>query len=142
MDKNKDKYKHRYILKNKKPIFEPNFEAHIKFYSCFKNRIVKQDNIRIKEEEFTVSTVFLALNHNFSDHGNPILFETMIFFNTEINERIFSKNLAIINKLEDYQERYCTWEEAEQGHKKAISFLKKEIGSVQFRPQSPLSKIK
>ncbi len=119
---------YRYILKNKKPILEPNIEAHIKFYSCFKNRMVKRDDIRIKEEEFTVSTVFLALNHNLSDHGNPILFETMIFSNTAINERIFSKNINIINKLEDYQERYCTWEEAEQGHKKAISFFKKEIG--------------
>jgi len=54
----------------------------------------------------TVSTVFLALDHAF-DGGEPILFETMIFG----------------GEHDDFQERYHTWEEAEEGHKRAIAMV-------------------
>jgi len=53
-----------------------------------------------------VSTVFLGLDHNYGS-GPPILFETMIFG----------------GKHSDYQERYCTWEEAEEGHKRAVALV-------------------
>ncbi len=52
-----------------------------------------------------VSTVFLGLDRNFSLEGEPILFETMLFG----------------GKHDQYQERYSTWEEAEEGHKKALA---------------------
>ena len=32
-------------------------------------------------EHFSVSTVFLGLDHNFHDHGPPLIFETMVFAN-------------------------------------------------------------
>ncbi len=47
-----------------------------------------------------VSTVFLGLDHNFGN-GEPLLFETMVFG----------------GPLDGEQERYCTWDEAEAGHK-------------------------
>jgi hypothetical protein len=53
-----------------------------------------------------VSTVFLGLDHSFGK-GPPLLFETMIF-GGEHNE---------------YQERYSTWEEAEEGHKRAVAMI-------------------
>lgn len=55
-----------------------------------------------------VSTVFLALDHNFGfgEDKRPILFETMIFGFPE---------------HEGYQERYRTWDEAEAGHKRAVA---------------------
>jgi hypothetical protein len=51
--------------------------------------------------EVYVSTIFLALDHNFmwEDHP-PILFETMVFGGA----------------MSNFQERYCTWDEAERGH--------------------------
>ena len=49
-----------------------------------------------------VSTVFLGLNHQWGE-GPPLLFETMIFG----------------GEHDQYQERYATWDEAEQGHRKA-----------------------
>jgi hypothetical protein len=65
-------------------------------------------NRRIALTEFEngdrVSTVFLGINHNYSNKGAPILFETMIFG----------------GEHDGYQERYCTWEEAEEGHKRAV----------------------
>ena len=49
-----------------------------------------------------VSTVFLGLDHQWGE-GPPILFETMIFG----------------GKHDQYQKRYSTWNEAEQGHRVA-----------------------
>ena len=53
-----------------------------------------------------VSTVFLGLNHNYGE-GAPILFETMIFG----------------GEHDEYQERYSTWDEAVEGHKKAVTMV-------------------
>ena len=47
-----------------------------------------------------VSTVFLGIDHNFTNIGDPLLFETMVFGGL--------KN--------DYQIRYHTWDEAMRGH--------------------------
>lgn len=55
------------------------------------------------EKSITVSTVFLGIDHNYGPEGPPILFETMIFGGPHNN----------------YQRRYCTWDEAEQGHAQA-----------------------
>jgi len=64
-------------------------------------------------EGVRVSTVFLGLDHSYS-FGNkdvtPILFETMIF-GGEHNQ--------------DYQERCCTWAEAEEMHVRAVEAAEK-----------------
>ena len=55
----------------------------------------------------TVSTVFLAIDHNFgySSNPKPILFETMIFGGPR----------------DQYQERYNTWDEALEGHNRIVN---------------------
>ena len=63
-----------------------------------KNRIVEQSQLG----GVKVSTVFLGLDHSFGD-GQPLLFETMIFR----------------GEHDQYQDRYSTWDEAVEGHKKA-----------------------
>ena len=50
-----------------------------------------------------VSTVFLGLDHSFGS-GPPAVFETMVFN----------------GKLDQYQQRYCTYDEAERGHKRMV----------------------
>lgn len=52
-----------------------------------------------------VSTVFLGLDHNFSDHGPPLHFETMAF----------------VGHDDVGQERYTTWAEAEEGHARWVA---------------------
>src|ERR1700684_1996349 len=52
-----------------------------------------------------VSTVWLGVNHSFLRKEPPLIFETMIH-NIEKDE------------WEDYEERYSTWKEAEEGHQK------------------------
>ncbi len=56
----------------------------------------------------SVSTVFLGMDHSFSG-GDPVLFETMIFG----------------GEHDQYQERYCTWDEAEKGHQIACDLVNK-----------------
>ena len=56
-----------------------------------------------------VSTVFLGMDISFG-HGEPVLFETMIFGGVH----------------DKYQERYHTLEESMIGHEKAVSLVKGE----------------
>lgn len=64
------------------------------------NRHVGDDTI----DDVRVSTVFLAMDHNHTGNGPPILFETMVFVEGE------SASMR----------RYCTWSEAESGHRYAL----------------------
>lgn len=59
-----------------------------------------------------VSTVFLGLDHGFSMNPEdpPVLFETMCFSDRE--------------NFEDFNmQRYCTWDEAEAGHRSVVEAL-------------------
>src|SRR5262245_38313201 len=58
-----------------------------------------------------VSTVWLGLNHNYFEDGPPHIFETMI------RDEVKGEWL-------DYCERYSTWQEAEQGHRRTIELIK------------------
>lgn len=52
----------------------------------------------------TISTVWLGLDHNYSMHGPPIIFETMIFGGPLSNECT----------------RYATEEQAQAGHRRTV----------------------
>lgn len=80
-------------------------------------RIVQQDTVN----GYLVSTVFLGLDHSF-DFGVPVLFETMIFDEVYINDK--GESVEERRELHDYQERYHTYEEAVEGHKKALELAK------------------
>ncbi len=55
-----------------------------------------------------ISTVWLGLDHQWGN-GAPILFETMVF--DPVGKEI-------------YCDRYSTWDESVEGHKKAIEWVK------------------
>lgn len=57
-----------------------------------------------------VSTVFLGLEHGSDNQGRPLLFETLPF----------SKDGE---SMDDYMERYATWEDAEEGHNRIVAQL-------------------
>jgi hypothetical protein len=61
------------------------------------------------EEDLSVSTVFLGLDHNYSEEGAPILFETMVF--------------GLPN---EYQRRYTTWDEAVHGHEEVCQLYRRK----------------
>lgn len=77
------------------------------------SRRVALDEIMVEDYAITitVSTVFLVLDHNHSPKGKPILFESMIF-NGELNQSL---------------NRYCTWQQAETGHRKMVELVKNNL---------------
>jgi hypothetical protein len=68
-------------------------------------KAVKQEYI----DDVYISTVFLGLDHAWNS-DIPVLWETMIFGGE--NDQA-------------YQERYASYEQAIEGHQKAINFIKK-----------------
>jgi len=94
-----------YILKNKKPA-----AVDMLTWCAWmeKNRDTPIITVGLNNiDNVNISTVFLGVDHNFSGHGAPLLFETMIF-GGELNEEC---------------ERYATWEEAERGHKRMVDMV-------------------
>ncbi len=92
----------KYILVDRVPVACPEL---LKWGMWMEN----QEDRRVAETEIEgirISTVFLGLDHSYSfdKSATPILFETMIFG----------------GEHDEYQERYCTWDEAEAGHHKAV----------------------
>lgn len=64
-----------------------------------------------------VSTVWLGLDHNFGDSGDPLIFETMVFEESETHELCW---------------RYSTEEQARQGHRDAIREVKEQLLGLSF----------
>ena len=75
-----------------------------------KNSVLKEEHVQVGDINYRVSTVFLALDHNWSSDGPPELWETMIF--TQDPE------------LDNYLERYSTYEQALAGYNKICDSLK------------------
>jgi hypothetical protein len=85
----------RYILVGHTPVAEPDLLTWARWLETADRQV--RDSM---QGDVCVSTVFLGLDHSFSDHGPPVLFETMVFVNGSGSDC----------------ERYCTWDEAEAGH--------------------------
>lgn len=56
----------------------------------------------------SISTVFLGLDHRMGGAGPPVLYETMVFG----------------GRLDQFQNRCCTWEEAEAMHADAVQLVR------------------
>lgn len=114
----------KYILEGRTPVLEPDVFKWGKWFETA-NRYVAETQI---SDNIRVSTVFLGLNHNFGE-GIPILFETMVFG----------------GELDQEVERYSTWTQAEQGHKRwviktkaAIALTKEETMAGQNIHKEPI----
>jgi hypothetical protein len=70
------------------------------------------NHMHVADEEVNgirISTIFMGICHNYNPFSNvPIVFETMVFKNGH----------------DIYQDRYCTYQEAEEGHEKAVEWVK------------------
>ncbi len=83
-----------FILKGK-DFIEVDFVTWAKWFETA-DRTVKKD----KNDEITVSTVFLGLNHSWNKNAPPLLFETLVFG----------------GEFDGEMQRYTTYEESEAGH--------------------------
>lgn len=75
-----------------------------------RNKDVRRVALTKITEDVEVSTVFLGLDHNFGDGGEPVLFETLVFGGT----------------MDGYMDRYTNWIEAEQGHQAIVDKVKEK----------------
>jgi hypothetical protein len=75
-------------------------------FSNFEKRCVSKEKVN----EWEVSTIWFGLNMNIFSQTNPLVFETMVFKDD--------------NYIEIYHDRYSTWDEAVEGHQKAIEWVK------------------
>lgn len=90
-----------YTLIGKLPVPCDDMEAWSRFMQVPDGRRVAETFVG----PMRISTVFLALDHDFCNHhGRALLFETMVF---GVND-------------DEYQERCETWDEAEAMHKRAV----------------------
>ena len=67
------------------------------------SRVVAQHQVG----EVVISTVFLTINHNFGREGPPLVFETLVDG----------------GDYDGHQDRYSTWEEAEEGHWRVVKMV-------------------
>ena len=105
----------KYILApdGRSPIAEPDL---LKWAEWFENhdRIVRQDHVG----DYFVSTVFLGLDHNWSQNGPPILWESMIF------------NSGVIRTGDDIQQRrYTSYDDALAGHEAMVERVRMAVKS-------------
>lgn len=97
----------RFYILDDQGIPQPTDDMH-KFGEMFEDsKIRRVDYTEIGD--IRISTVFLGIDHNYTEQGPPILFETMIFG----------------GEHDQYQERYCTKEEAVTGHTTAVEMVKR-----------------
>ena len=91
----------KYILEDKTSVLCYDIDEWIKFMQTDRHIIKKSAT-----KNGLISTIFLALDHNFAFEGNPMLFETMIFYGP-LDGR--------------YQTRCSTYNESMIMHNKACS---------------------
>ena len=96
----------RYVLDGHKPVPCHDLMAWGQWLQSAPNRVVARTMVR---EGVEVSTVFLGLDHQFSN-GAPLLFETMVFRNGDGQD----------------MDRYSTWDEAVAGHEAMVKSVQEE----------------
>lgn len=94
-----------YILDENENIVTASLIEWSEFFENINNRIVKQEHIGDK----WISTVFLGLDHSW-DESKVEIFETMVFEKNDYHEL--------------YCDRYSTWQEALEGHERALQWVR------------------
>jgi hypothetical protein len=125
----------RYILDGKVPVPCEDLITWAKWIETSENRVVKQEWVG----DLWVSTVFLALDHNWGS-GPPLLFETLIFRDATDKDRRemedVAKRLGIEGKVTCPQHieleggfgtRTATWELALEAHAEGVAWAKKRL---------------
>ena len=103
-------------------IFTSDITEFAQFFEQTEKRIVARTQI----SGLLVSTVFLGINHGFLPGQQPLWFETMVFAD---EDRAMPPEVeALLTKWrETQQERYSTWREAEEGHKRMVQIIQEGL---------------
>jgi len=95
-------------------VVECNAEEYIKWSQQDegKIRLIAQEDVG----KVWISTVFLGLDHNYTQDGPPIVFETMVFARDEEDKSINYDELEM--------KRYSTVQEAKDGHELMVELCR------------------
>lgn len=104
-----------YILNEDKTYTPCTLNEWMEQFVKVKQRIVRQTNYN----EYFISTVWLGLDHQYSpdENASPLVFETMIFHRSN-------------RGVDIYCDRYTTYQEALDGHEKALDWVKHYHGET------------
>lgn len=94
-----------YILDPENNIVEAPLETATAFFKHTRRFIARTS---FMEETVTISTVFLVFDHNFSNSGDPVLFETMLLGHDDMDED---------------QWRFTSWQQAVDHHHNLVHLL-------------------
>lgn len=118
----------KWILMNRVPIPCDDLFTWGRWMARDENIIVAQTAL---DEEVRVSTIFMGIDHNWSSdyESLPILFET-IAFGEERSAKLFGRALSYRETL--VQRRYCTWQEAAEGHEQICAEIRAKLESARM----------
>lgn len=116
---------HKYILNGRVP--EACADLLKWARSMQETRIVAQTAVT---DEVMVSTIFLGIDHSYTEGGPPILFETMVFgpeaeasYTFKGERRHYLHRVA----LDDFSRRHCTYDDAEKYHAETVTAVKQKL---------------
>jgi hypothetical protein len=112
----------QYILRGHEPVLEEDLLTWGRWFEE-NDRHVRLTRVG----PYTVSTVFLGLDHSFARHGPPILFETMCWIDLPQDHGVFKSGRTMLDECE----RCSTWDEAEAQHDAMIAKLREPGDAVE-----------
>lgn len=89
----------------------------MRLWKSHEYRLVKQDSV----ENYWVSTVWLGLDHSYTQEGMPIIYETMLFDHSEHSEQEGNAWMDLLCR------RYSTELEALTGHDEVMKEVEEKI---------------
>ena len=108
----------KYLLEGTEPVAYKDVLKLDRKFEAIDTRVARTD---ITEDIF-VSTIFLGLDYQFNKKGPPLLFETMCFG----------------GPLDQEQERYSNWAQAEQGHEFMCGRVRERLEKEAIDAQQPM----
>jgi hypothetical protein len=110
-----------YVLDGHEPVAIDDTLEWARWYEQSDKRRVAQTSIN----GWRVSTVFLGIDNNLLG-GKPLLFETLIFSETEtVKSKLLNREFR--KTLDNYCIRYVTWDEAMKGHEEAVAYVREGL---------------
>lgn len=105
-----------YILRGHEVVEADMLESAMFFENIGARTVRKTQVVATKSvEECEVSTVFLGIDHGYTENGPPIVFETLVFG----------------GPMADSMRRYATWDEAVAGHEETVDLCRKALRGEQ-----------
>lgn len=127
--------------KEPRPVSDP-FEWAAMFESS--ERFVAQNIVRVGKRKRFISTIFLGIDHGFNFNNQPgykpVLFESMVFTcrrRTKMRwpdeRRYVRRREHPKNALDQWQERYTSWDAAVEGHQMLVERVTHDLTPHKLR---------